>query len=345
MQSEWRYSLHGTLEELSRRLSELRDGRRSVIVTEEQCLRHCISRIPSLTADIVLPAGEATKTPEQLLHLWQELTEAHLSRHDLLVAVGGGALLDIAGLAAATYKRGMQVIYLPTTLLADVDAALGGKTAIDLGELKNAIGTFYMPEEVLICPAFLSTLPAEELLSGWGEVLKYALLDRIDLPEEKIGTAEIPLDLLKHCIDYKIEVVKSDPLDRGGRRQYLNLGHTLGHALESLTIKRGDHTPHGIAVAAGLVIEGYLSLRRDKLPQEELMTLARLVKDHFPPISLMCTEYDTLYALCLQDKKAVTGEGAPVVMLEGAGHLAPAEYFTQKEIEEAVDFYRDYMQV
>lgn len=263
-----------------------------------------------------------------------------------MIAIGGGALLDVAGLSAATYKRGMGLVYVPTTLLADVDASIGGKTAIDFEGVKNGVGTFYIPEEVLIAPAFLSTLPELELLSGWGEILKYSMLAGFSVDEDVWGTAEVAPSLIRRCIDYKIEAVASDPLDKGGRRQFLNLGHTLGHAFEALHLSKDEPVPHGIAVAAGLVMEGYLSLRRDRLPQEELMQLARVVRDHFPPVSILCTDYEQIHAFARQDKKLRSAEeGIPVVMLDGIGKPAPAELFTPKELDEAIDFYRDFMQI
>ncbi len=346
MESPLRYTLFDNLEELRTRLRSLTSGRRAIWVTESHCADLCLDRIGIEATDIVLPPGEEAKTAEQLLRLWSGLTDLGATRGDLMIALGGGALLDVAGLSAATYKRGMGLVYVPTTLLADVDASIGGKTAIDFGGVKNGVGTFYTPVEVLIAPAFLSTLPELELLSGWGEILKYSMLAGFSVDEDVWGTAEVAPSLIRRCIDYKIEVVASDPLDKGGKRQFLNLGHTLGHAFEALHLSKGEPVPHGIAVATGLVMEGYLSLRRDRLPQEELMQLARVVRDHFPPVSILCTDYEQIHAFARQDKKLRSAEeGIPVVMLDGIGKPAPAELFTPKELDEAIDFYRDFMQI
>lgn len=346
MSSVWSYSLAESLDDARTQLARLSAGRSTVVVSEETVVRHCLPRLGTVTADLVLPPGEEAKRPDRLLYLWEELTRRSLTRSDLMIAVGGGALLDIAGLAAATYRRGMRVVYLPTTLLADVDAAIGGKTAINVGPAKNGIGTFYAPEEVIICRDFLDTLPREELLSGWGEVVKYSLLDDYCLPDELIGTAEIPLSLLRRCIEYKIRVVTADPREERGLRQQLNLGHTIGHALEGYSMAQGQHIPHGIAVAAGLVVEGYLALRRDCLPEEELMRLARLVRDHFPPVTVRCGDYDALIRLSLEDKKRRdASDGIPVVLIDRQRQAPVVDLFERREVEEALDFYRDYMSI
>lgn len=338
-----RHTLFAHAEELRHHLDRLRKERRTLVVTEANCARLCLGRIGIETADVVLPAGEEAKSLASLTLLWERLTEGAYSRADRMIAIGGGALLDVAGFAAATYRRGMRLVSLPTTLLAQVDAAIGGKTAIDFDGVKNGIGTFYPAEEVAVLPDFLSTLPEEELLSGRGEVLKYALLGAIPLREE-METVE----LIGRCIRYKEEVVGSDPLDRGGRRQLLNLGHTIGHALEAHSLSKGAHIPHGIAVAAGLVVEGYLSFARELLPQEQMLRIARLVLEQFPPVSVSCSDYDELIRLARQDKKQEAGEtkgGIPVVLLAEIGRPTGLVEVSAEEVKEALDFYRDFMHI
>lgn len=345
MSDDTTYTLCEELSPLEERLSDLRADRRALVVSESNCATVCLSRL-GIEADVILPAGEAGKTLESLQLLWEKLAEGHFTREDRLIAIGGGALLDVAGLTAATYKRGMRLISVPTTLLAEVDAAIGGKTAIDFAGVKNSIGTFYPAEEVIVCPSFLTTLPDQELLSGWGEVLKYALLGAIPMGDLSIGLRDVPSSLIRRCIEYKCSIVASDPQDRGGQRQYLNLGHTIGHALEARALEDDRAVPHGIAVAAGLVIEGYLSHVRGYLGQDELMRIARIVRDHFPPLAIGCREYACLYDLCRQDKKAhSSADGVPVVLLEAIGKPAPTLLFSQKDIEEGLDFYRDFMHI
>ena len=225
-----------------------------------------------------IPDGEQHKTLATVEQIWHFLFSHRATRDDILVCVGGGVICDLGGFAASTYKRGMPHINVPTTLLAMVDAASGGKTGFDYAGIKNAIGTYAQPLDTLVIPSLIATLPPRELLSGYGEMLKHALLDtpdhwhqllRLDLETEAGVQALMPLIARSRAV--KARIVQADPHEQGLRRA-LNLGHTVGHALEAQMLANGHPAPHGYCVVWGMVTALYLSI----LHNEE------------PPISLAC---------------------------------------------------------
>ena len=213
-----------------------------------------------------IPDGEQHKTLATVERIWQFLLDHRATRDDVLVCVGGGVICDLGGFAASTYKRGMPHINVPTTLLAMVDAASGGKTGFDYAGIKNAIGTYAQPLDTLVIPSLIATLPPRELLSGYGEMLKHALLDtpdhwhqllRLDLETEAGVQALMPLIARSRAV--KKRIVAADPREQGLRRA-LNLGHTVGHALEAQMLAGGHPAPHGYCVVWGMVAALYLSI-------------------------------------------------------------------------------------
>lgn len=336
---------HATPDTLFETLKETVSGGLFFSVADENTApvyTHFFGTLP----DFITPAGEGAKSLPVLSGLWSRLLEKGLSRKDFLIAFGGGAVTDLTGFAAATYKRGMRLIHVPTTLIGMVDAASGGKTAIDFAGVKNSIGAFYLPDEVLVCTKFLETLPETEILSGEGELLKYALLMGRD-PETFLSTERRP-ETVRECLDFKEEVVGADPKDTG-LRQILNLGHTSGHALEALHLDGGGYepVPHGTAVAAGLVIEAYCAFALRMLPQEELMTLARFTRDHFPPVLIKCKDYDRVWAFALQDKKNRADHNRAVTMslIEAPGRPVTGVEIGRKVFYEGLDFYKDFFRI
>ncbi len=210
-----------------------------------------LARTGRVAAVVTLPDGEAGKTLAQLERSATKLLAAGLTRRSLVVSIGGGAVSDAAGFLAATFMRGLPWLAVPTTLLAMVDAALGGKTAVNLPRAKNAVGAFHPPAAVLVDPRALDTLPARELRSGLGEVVKYALLDPALLGRVTAAGAGRPdAALIAACMAAKLEVVEADPTERGARA-LLNLGHTFGHGVEAAG--RFQRYTHGEAVGLGLV--------------------------------------------------------------------------------------------
>lgn len=313
---------------------------------KELCRVHDIDRlfiltdstVDGLTSDIlpgiprlVVPAGEGSKSLKGAEEVWRFLMENNALRRSALINIGGGMICDLGGFAASTFKRGIPHINVPTTLLAAVDAAIGGKTGINFGGLKNEIGTFAFPLGVFPLLRLLRSLPESEWLSGAGEALKTGLLEgeelfalassREFLAERQPDVVE---EVIRRCAAFKDSIVKED-LREKGRRRILNLGHTWGHALESLMLERGTPVPHGIAVAYGLLETLNRSLSRQENPKrkEELKALrsryADVLAAWFPPFEITEEDRGKLSELMKYDKKNTTTETINWVYLEGIG--------------------------
>ncbi|MFT6982547.1 MAG: 3-dehydroquinate synthase [Crocinitomicaceae bacterium] len=242
---------------------------KKVIIVDENthinCLEYLITTFEQLKDSevIVLPAGEMNKELGIVNNVWEALTDYGVTRHDLIINLGGGMITDMGGFIASCYKRGVDYINIPTSLLGMVDASIGGKTGINLGEFKNQVGVFSHPEVVYIDVAFLATLPSEELLSGYGEMLKHGLISDETLFDILIaqlkGDQDFSEEILLTCIGVKNEVVLKDPLEKG-LRKILNFGHTIGHVIEG-HFMNGKKMTHGHCVAIGMVMESYISLK------------------------------------------------------------------------------------
>ena len=282
-----------------------------LLFTDEHCAGHCLPLIPrELYAEsLVLPAGEQVKSIARCERIWEFLLKAGAGRSSLLICLGGGTITDLGGFAAGTYKRGIPVLYIPTSLLNMVDAAYGGKTGINHAHFKNVIGTFSQPRHILVDPIFLKTLPAEELQSAWAEVLKHALIDSRER-WEAVRNMEIPspdqTHLWKALIQWnyrlKNEITGQDPLETG-RRQVLNLGHSLGHALESQCLEKGRDIKHGHAVAAGLYLETGLAVKMGICSPALQEEIRACVFERFPKIQYFESEIPDILAQLQQDKK------------------------------------------
>jgi 3-dehydroquinate synthase len=268
---------------------------------------------PALRAGdvFVAPAGESSKSTSMLTACWNWLAERGCRRNDLVAALGGGVVGDLAGFAAATYQRGIGLWQIPTTLLAQVDSSVGGKTAINLAGGKNLVGAFYQPDLVVVDPLTLGTLPSDEYRGGLGEVAKYGLLDAdlfALLGNERHAIAdrdpEVVADLVRRCIDYKTSVVEEDELDRG-RRAVLNLGHTMGHALE-VTIGYGSLS-HGRAVALGLLVALAVSERTLGLDPEVRGRTRLLLEGWDLPVAIPLPPVGSLLLAAAKDKKVTAG--------------------------------------
>lgn len=268
----------------------------------------CASKIepihPSKT--IIIDDGEKAKSLTTAAEVWQLLIESNCTRKSLIIAVGGGTLLDLAGFCASTFMRGVDIIYVPTTLLAMVDSAEGGKTGINFNGTKNMIGTFQKPVLNLIVPSFLTTLPYNELLSGWAEVIKHMILVGNDLtPLCSNGIPEInsPLwpEIIEKNIRFKQNIVDQD-FKENGLRKTLNLGHSIGHALESLRFN--DKTiNHGIAVANGIVIEALIAFKMQLSSQTFYSQIEKIIFPLFPKITFSHNEIPQIIEFLEKDKK------------------------------------------
>lgn len=244
-------------------------GKGIFVVTDSNVARlygELISRTFAGAAVHVIKAGEASKNHNTLLGILRAMIAAGLTRSSVVVALGGGVVGDIAGLAAALYMRGIRIVQIPTTLLSQVDSSVGGKTAIDLDGVKNVVGAFYQPEEVIVDPLFLSTLPRRELRCGLGEVVKYGglnagIYDMLNVNMSRLFSLSFAEEVTPPCIRHKADVVTGDERDTGGARKTLNLGHTTGHAFE-LFYKRKSH---GEFVLIGTWYELYIAQKLGRI--------------------------------------------------------------------------------
>lgn len=342
---------------LARELPSLLEGRareRVFIVVEAQVAELHPDLHPQLQEVLptavmrTLRGGEACKTTESLGLLWTWLSEEGATRRSILVLIGGGALLDLGGFAASTYMRGIETIYVPTTLLSMVDASVGGKTAIDFLGVKNLIGSFHPASEVIVDIDFLRALPLEELLSGYGEVIKHATLMGGDAWREvcRIGDPVGLMDeewqmLIEKSIAYKTAVVEADPKEQGLRR-ILNIGHTVGHALEAYAYQNEFRRtlPHGEAVVLGLIIESYITMCQIGGNKEYIRQLMTLARDLYSPFFFTCKDYSELLRLMRCDKKNAAGT-ITIMGVVAPGDIQPVELTDEAKIKEGFDFLRE----
>ncbi|HET9104887.1 MAG TPA: bifunctional shikimate kinase/3-dehydroquinate synthase [Solirubrobacteraceae bacterium] len=303
-------------------------GRR-FLVTDGAVVRHYADRLEPLNGRVVIMPGEQSKTIAHAEIVWSELARAGMTRADLVLALGGGVVGDLAGFCAATYQRGVRYVQVPTTLVAQVDSAYGGKTGVDLEEAKNYVGAFHQPQAVIADPDALDTLPAAELAAGYAEVVKTALIAGGELWERVRGGAA-PGDerVIAACALTKLRIVERDERD-GGLRQVLNLGHTVGHAIETVT--RYSVYRHGEAVGLGLLAALRLS-GQDALRTE----VAALLAAQGLPVAIEGVDPDAVVMATARDKKRL-GEGpVPFVLLDAPGRPEPGVAIPPRELIAAV---------
>ena len=299
---------------------------------------------PHLPTDcflIEIPAGEEYKTLHTTESVWNCLTEQRADRHAVLVNLGGGVVTDLGGFAAALYKRGIGFVQVPTTLLAQVDAAVGGKTGVDFQGFKNQLGTFQEPLAVFIDPHFLATLDPRQLKAGYAEVLKHWLIADAAAFEKNRRLGWLTDDwtpIIQESIALKQRIVAADPLEAGPRK-LLNFGHTVGHALESyLLTQPGREVLHGEAVAAGLVCESWLSVQRGRLSTEELDQIETFVESVFEKIPFVTLETEAIAEFASQDKKN-SGAVINCTLLDGIGQAVYDQPVTVLEIAATLRYY------
>jgi len=319
-------------------------------VTDENTQRECLPLLQTVlnqydTQVVTIEAGDVNKDIRQVVKIWEALTNGGASRNSLLVNIGGGMVTDLGGFAGATFKRGIHNLNIPTTLMAAVDAAIGGKTGVNFGGLKNEIGSFYQPDCVMIDCCFLRTLDRKNMLSGYAEMLKHGLISDKETYYKTIifDTAKPDYDeltdLVSDSVAIKERIVKADPRERGVRKA-LNFGHTIGHALESLSFSKNTPVLHGLAVAAGLVCELYLSHKICDLPIEYLRHTANFIRDQYPIISIGCKDYDVIKEFMRHDKKN-EGDSINFTLLAEIGDIRINQQVEEALLTEALDFYRD----
>ena len=321
---------------------------RLFVLTDEHTATLCLPLLAQVVGDahgIVIPAGDDNKHVDSLCHVWSELSQHGATRHSLLINVGGGMVTDLGGFAAATFKRGIACINVPTTLLAMVDAAVGGKTGINLHSLKNEVGAFYPAVAVVVSSQFLQSLDGENIASGFAEMIKHGLISteehwaqlmRYDLHRPDLEALQA---LIMESIRTKEHIVEQDPTEQHIRKA-LNLGHTLGHAFETLAMRRGTPCLHGYAVAWGLMMELYLSAKKCNFPAKEMHQLEHFVKEHYGKFLYECKHYEALYQFMTHDKKNENGI-INFTLMGGIGDIRINQTATKDEIEEMLDYYRE----
>jgi 3-dehydroquinate synthase len=319
-------------------------------ITNELCLPYLlkndsISSYLRSAKTIEIKPGDVYKNIDTLVDVWRFLTETGATRKSLLINVGGGMVTDLGGFAASTFKRGIDYINVPTTLLGAIDAAVGGKTGINFLGLKNEIGVINPAGYVLIDPNFFKTLDHENFLSGYAEMVKHALiyseeeLNRVldfDLKDINYDVLE---SLLVTSVMIKETIVKQDPTEQNIRKS-LNFGHTIGHAFESFSYEAGRPILHGYAIAYGMICELYLSHKKVCFPKEKLQQICRLIVDNYGRFVITCKDYSRLYELMVHDKKNETKD-INFTLLHSVGDSRVNQIATEKEIFESLDFYRD----
>ena len=293
-----------------------------------------------------LEVSEQNKSLETVTRIWDFLFEHGITRKGLLICFGGGVLTDLGGFAASTYRRGIDYINIPTTLLSMVDASTGGKTGFNYRGLKNSIGTFAPPVAVLIDPTLLTSLPADQFLSGFGEMLKTGLLDA-DLWHQLLqyDLDTMPSEGLKpligQCLQIKQRIIEEDPRETG-QRKVLNLGHTFGHALEEIQLVNGKSSNgkwhHGYAVVYGLIAELYLSVTKLGCPKEPLQQLTQLMLHYYGRPQCKCSDFDRLIALMQQDKKNEHAAIINCTLIRSIGDPVINQVISPSDAREALDY-------
>lgn len=324
------------------------------ILTDNNTSQFCLPLTENIdtvknATKITIGVEDSNKNLETLTHVWSELSNGGATRHSLLINLGGGMVTDLGGFAAATFKRGISFINIPTTLLSMVDAAVGGKTGINFNGLKNEIGTFAPASEVIIDSEFLKTLDYENIMSGYAEMLKHGLISNHE------NWRELLLFNFNDNIDYKSlqaligksvsikeNVVEQDPFEKNIRKS-LNLGHTVGHAFESYSLKGDNHALHGYAVAWGLVCELYLSHIKTGFPSERLRQTVTFIKEHYGKLHFTCKDYEALYELMTHDKKNESANSVNFTLLSDVGEIKINQIVSKEEIFESLDFYSETM--
>lgn len=323
---------------------------RIFVLTDETTQQLCWPKIKNFKAlkdctPIIIKATDTHKNLDTLSQVWQALSSGGATRHSLMINLGGGMVTDLGGFAASTFKRGIDFINIPTTLLAMVDASVGGKTGINFGGLKNEIGVFSDSRFVIINTQFLDTLDHDNICSGYAEMLKHGLisdertwaelvtfnLDNPDLSQLQRMVAD--------SIKVKERIVETDPHEHGIRKA-LNLGHTMGHAFESFAMRRGTPILHGYAVAYGMISELYMSARKTAFPTDRMHQTVRFIRENYGTFNITCDDYPTLIELMHHDKKNTAGI-INFTLLGNVGDIRINLTATEEEIKEALDFFRE----
>lgn len=320
-----------------------------LVLVDENTLEYCFPKLikdcPELKkAELIeIESGEESKNIDVTTRIWEAMSELEIRRDAVLINLGGGVIGDMGGFVAATYKRGIKFIQVPTTLLAMVDASAGGKVGIDLNRLKNQIGVFQEPHAVFVDPEFLRTLPKSQVLSGFAEVIKHALIADVgywqDIKQIELHGLYDNEDLMTRSIEIKNKIVLKDPRESGVRK-LLNFGHTIGHAVESFSMESASKSLlHGEAVAIGMICETYLSHKLCGLSKKERTEIVGFIQSRYPVFEFAEETGHRLVELMRNDKKN-KGTEVNFTLLEAIGKGVYDQQADPSDILEALDFYR-----
>ncbi len=335
------------IDKISNGLGSFFDGKqysKIVVLVDEHTKKFCYPIIKSYLPShnlITIKSGEQNKTLVTCQSIWEQMTNFELDRHALLVNIGGGVIGDMGGFCAATYKRGIDFIQIPTTLLSQVDASIGGKLGIDFLGFKNHIGVFSIPKAVLIDAFFLQTLPKNELRSGFAEIIKHCLIrDKNKWNEIKVKDLIIQdlEDLIRHSVEIKKAVVDEDPTEKG-LRKILNFGHTLGHAMETFYLDKGKkRLLHGEAIAAGMIMESYLAFEKKMIEEKTFLDIEEFLFTVYGRVEIEEIDFGKIIDLTHQDKKN-KGKIVRASILDGIGSCQFDISLSRKEMLRAMKYY------
>jgi 3-dehydroquinate synthase len=332
----------GSIRELLPAYLELNSYSKIMVLVDNNTNKDCYPLIKNVLPPhklIKIKSSEIHKTLDTCQSIWQAMTDYSLDRHSLFINLGGGVIGDMGGFCAATYKRGIDFIQIPTTLLAQVDASVGGKLGIDFNGFKNHIGIFQLPKTVLVDSHFLKTLSFEELRSGFAEVIKHCLIQdaqmwdvikRIDFEEQNLD------ELIAHSIEIKKKVVAADPTEQG-LRKILNFGHTLGHAVETYYLEK-HRLLHGEAIAIGMICEAYMALERGMISQVHFDEIEAFIYTVYGTAKINKDSIPAILKHTIQDKKN-KGSEIRLSLLDGKGSCAYDVVAGKKEMKKALLYY------
>lgn len=292
---------------------------------------------------IHIPPGELFKNLETCVGVWSKMTQLAMDRKALCINLGGGVIGDMGGFIASLYKRGMDFIQVPTTLLSQVDASVGSKLGVDFMKYKNHIGLFNDPQGVYIWPGFLDTLSDRELASGFAEVIKHHLIADTHAWESLKEIRDLrSIDfgaLISHSVEIKKRIVIEDPFEKGARKS-LNFGHTIGHAIESMRLETDAALLHGEAIAIGMICEGFLSREAGLISTQDLESIIEIVSQHFPSTQFADSELPEIVNRAFNDKK---NEGSKIMctFLDGIGNFKINQEIHADQIKNSLSFYNE----
>ena len=327
-------------------LFEKIDYSRVAILVDENTRQFCLPKLLSKTkiSDpliIETKSGELNKNIQTCSDIWQQMIENQIDRNGLLINLGGGVIGDMGGFCASTYKRGIDFIQMPTTLLSQVDSSIGGKLGIDFGEVKNSIGLFQNPQAVFIDPDFLETLSPREIRSGFAEMIKHGLIKDETIWSKLKALENFEnvdwISLITPSLNIKKEIVEEDPLEKSIRKK-LNFGHTIGHAIESFALENNQSVLHGEAIAAGMVCEAWLSTKKCNLTEEALAILSDYILKTYSKLTIEESSFPQLLELMKNDKK---NEGSTInfTLLTRIGASVINHSCEEELIQESLKYY------